>query len=111
MKEGEVALARLPQANGATKPRPVLVLRQMPPFGDWLVCGISSQLHQSVANFDDVIDGADADFTSTGLKGPSLIRLGFLAVLPAAYFLGVIGSVEPARHDRVLLRLSDHLRP
>lgn len=107
MTEGDVALARLPQANGASKARPVLLLRQMPPFGDWFVCGISSQLQQSVPDFDDVIGSSDADFPQTGLKVASLIRLGFLAVLPA----GDIGSVDRNRHQRVLQRLSDYLRP
>ena len=49
MTEGAVALAPLPQADGRTKPRPVVLLRAMPPFGDWLVCGISTQLQQEVA--------------------------------------------------------------
>lgn len=74
MMEGDVALARLPQANGTTKPRPVLLLRQLPPFNDWLVCGISSQLQQRVPNFDDVVDTGDLDFATTGLKVASLIH-------------------------------------
>lgn len=40
MREGDVALTPLPQADGRIKNRPVVALRQMPPFGDWLVCGI-----------------------------------------------------------------------
>ena len=43
MKEGDVLLTELPQADGARKLRPVLFLRRMPPFQDFLVCGISSQ--------------------------------------------------------------------
>jgi len=46
MKEGDVVLTPLPQADGAMKNRPAIVLRVMPPFGDRLVCGVSSQLHQ-----------------------------------------------------------------
>ena len=48
MKEGDVALTPLPQADGQIKNRPVILLRQMPAFGDFLVCGISTQLHQEV---------------------------------------------------------------
>jgi mRNA interferase MazF len=40
---------------------------------------------------------------------PSLIRLGFLVVLPVANFLGSIGSIGPERHQRLLRRLSNHL--
>ncbi len=32
MREGDVALTPLPQADGVTKHRPVVALRQMPPF-------------------------------------------------------------------------------
>jgi mRNA interferase MazF len=44
MNEGDVIISRMPQANGQTKPRPAILLRQMPPFGDWLTCGVSSKL-------------------------------------------------------------------
>ena len=41
MNEGDVVLTPLPQANGLVKLRPAILLRQMPSFGDWLVCGVS----------------------------------------------------------------------
>ena len=43
MNEGDLALAPLPQADGQIKNRPVALLRRLPPFGDFLVCGISTQ--------------------------------------------------------------------
>lgn len=55
MNEGDLALAPLPQADGQIKNRPVFLLRRLPPFGDFLVCGISTQLQQRVAGFDEVI--------------------------------------------------------
>jgi mRNA interferase MazF len=56
MKEGEVVLASLPQADGKTKLRPVLLLRQLPPpYNDYLVCGISTQLRQMIKDFDELI--------------------------------------------------------
>jgi len=39
MKEGDVALSPLPQADGQIKNRPVILLRRLPGFSDWLVCG------------------------------------------------------------------------
>jgi mRNA interferase MazF len=49
MKEGDVVLAALPQADGKSKLRPVLLLRQLlPPYNDFLVCGISTQIHQQI---------------------------------------------------------------
>lgn len=53
MTEGDVALAALPQADGKTKLRPVIVLRAMPPYGDLLVCGVSTQARHAVSGFDD----------------------------------------------------------
>ena len=85
-------------------------LRAMPPYGDLLVCGVSTQLHHEVVGFDDPIRPSDTDFAASGLKAPSLIRLGFLAVLPASTLLGAIGSIEKVRHLRLLERLSNHLR-
>jgi mRNA interferase MazF len=111
MNEGDVALAPLPQADGATKNRPVVVLRKMPPFGDLLVCGVSTQIRQAVPGFDETIEPTHADFSASGLKAASLIRLGFLAVLPQSHFAGAIGAVSKERHQRLLTRLSDHLRP
>ena len=66
MTEGDVALTPLPQADGRTKPRPAILLRRMPPFGDWLTCGVSTQLHQAVAGFDDVIEASHPDFHRSG---------------------------------------------
>ena len=88
MNEGDVALTPLPQANGLVKLRPAILLRQMPGFGDWLVCGVSSQLHQAVPGFDDLVLQEHSDYPTSGLKVPSLIRLGFLAVLPSGRFVG-----------------------
>ena len=109
MNEGEVVLTPLPQADGRVKNRPCIALRRMPGFGDWLVCGVSTQLHQAVAGFDETILADAEDFTASGLKAPSLIRLGFLAVLPRDRLLGSIGSVAPDRHQRLLQRLSAYL--
>ena len=111
MKEGDIVLALLPQTDGRGKYRPAVVLRRMPGFGDLLVCGISTQLRQQVVDFDEIIESSHADFKASGLKATSLIRLGFLAVLPASSFLGTIGSISGERHQRLLSRLSEHLRP
>ena len=109
MKEADIALTPIPQTNGFIKNRPVVLLRQMPGFGDFLVCGISTQLHQEIKGFDDKICLADMDFPDTGLKAPSLIRLGFLAVLPPRNILGTIGFISAERHHLLLSRLCKYL--
>lgn len=111
MKEGDVVLTPLTQADGQAKNRPAIILREMPSYGDFLLCGVSTQLHHEVVGFDDPIRPGDTDFATSGLKAPSLIRLGFLAVLPVSSLLGTIGSIDNVRHVRLLKRLSNHLRP
>lgn len=48
MKEGNVVLTPVPQADGNIKNRPAILLREFPPYKDFLVCGVSTQLHQAV---------------------------------------------------------------
>jgi mRNA interferase MazF len=109
MNESDIVLTPLPQADGATKNRPALLLRQMPPFGDFLACGISTQLHQTVRDFDETITHDDADFPSSGLLADSVIRLGFLAILQRKKIIGSIGTISTTRHTRLLKNLSTHL--
>jgi len=156
MTKGDIVLTPLPQADGRVKNRPALILREFPPYGDFLdlyakvashsltalktsskcsfipyklrflvsfrlvmkhdptfayaslVCGISTQIRQAVP-FDDIIRHSDADFPETGLVAESLIRLGFLAILPRSNILGGIGTVAPERHAMLLRRLARHL--
>jgi len=91
MQEGDVVLAPVPQADGKIKHRPAIALREMPRYRDFLVCGVSTQLQQWVEGFDELIDAGDDDFALSGLLQSSVIRLGFLAVLP---------SVTGRGHDR-----------
>jgi mRNA interferase MazF len=81
----------------------------MPPFRDALVCGVSTQTHQLAPDFDELITSQDSDFVSSGLVSDSLIRLGFLAVLPRRNIIGSIGSISSERYKRMLRRLSEYL--
>lgn len=109
MREGDIVLALLPQADGQLKNRPALFLRSLPPFGDALLCGISTQLARAVKGFDEVIQPPDDDFVSSGLVSASVIRFGFLAVLPRNQLLGGIGQISEDRRRQLLSNLSEHL--
>ena len=109
MKEGDVVLTPIPQADSRVKNRPAIILREMPSYGDLLVCGVSTQLHHYLQGFDDIISPTDADFASSGLVAASLIRLSFLAILPRKNIAGIIGSIAPERHRRLLEALSNYL--
>jgi mRNA interferase MazF len=109
MKPGDVALVGLPQSDGINKIRPAILLRKMPPFGDFLVCGISSKLHHEAEGFDEIISQSDSDFKQTGLAHTSLARLGFLTVIPTREIPGIIGAVSPSRYQRLVEKLSEYL--
>jgi mRNA interferase MazF len=109
MKEGDVVLAAVPQVDAKTKTRPLIVLREMPPYRDLLVCGVSTQIHHRVEGFDEVISPSDNDFATSGLVAESLIRLGFVTVLPRRIIAGSIGSISQERHRRLLGTFSRYL--
>ncbi|MFM7191340.1 MAG: transcriptional regulator, partial [Microcystaceae cyanobacterium] len=90
MKEGNIILTPIPQANQEIKNRPALTLRIMPKYQDFLICGISSQLKQYVRDFDEIITPEDHDFVLSGLIKSSVIRLGFLTVIPSRQIMGSI---------------------
>jgi mRNA interferase MazF len=110
MRESDVVLTVIAQADGKRKNRPALLLRKMPRYGDFLVCGISTQLHQVIPDFDEIIEVDDVDFIESGLRQASLVRLSFLAVVRQQTLLGVLGSVSADRHQRLLSNLSLYLR-
>lgn len=110
MKAGDIVLAQLQQADGEYKLRPVLLLKQFPRFGDWLACGISSQVRHALSDFDEVILESDDDFSQTGLHVSSVVRLGFLATIPEKDLPGAIGNIHPERHQRLLRNLIAFLK-
>lgn len=87
--------------------RPALVIANLPSHRkDWLVCMISSQIHQTIQNIDEIIETTDADFSGTGLKTASLVRLTRLAVVEETIFTGTIGEISQNRLAKLKTRLS-----
>ncbi|MEI7843540.1 MAG: type II toxin-antitoxin system PemK/MazF family toxin [Gallionellaceae bacterium] len=107
-RAGQVVLTPFPYSDlSATKLRPVLMLRQASRFDDWLVCMVSSQLNQADANLDEIISPSDTDFSNSGLKVPSVLRLSRLAVLDGSLLLGNIGAISEERLRSVRQRLAN----
>jgi mRNA interferase MazF len=108
---GQVVLLRFPRTDlAAGKLRPVLVLARLPGrHEDWLVCMLSSRVHQAVAGFDEAIAPGDDDFAEAGLKVASIARLARLAAVEGAAFEGLLGSVAPARVSGMRARLAEWL--
>ena len=109
LKEGDIVLLPLQQSDGLLKNRPVLLLKKFPPHGDFLVCGISTQLKQQVIGFDFTINSNEPYFKQTGLLQTSLIRLGFLAMVPSNKIPGKIGIISANLRNELLMRLSNYL--
>lgn len=106
MKGGSIVLTPLPQADGGSKNRPALVLAAVQPFGDLVVCGISTQIRLAVPDFDETIATDDPDFAASGLHAPSLVRLGYLTTVPLSSIKGRIGSIGSSRYARLVHRLA-----
>lgn len=105
---GQVALMAFPFTNlSQSKRRAVLLLRKLySNRDDWLVCMISSQLHQCHDDLDWVIRESDQEFPETGLKMPSLFRLSRLAVIDGELLVGQLGAVTEQRLHRLRNRLA-----
>ena len=106
--EGQIVLFKFPQTDHTRgKLRPALVIRRLPgPYHDWLIYIVSSNLDQKVPDFDEMITPDDSDFKETGLKVPSLIRIGRLAVVDGDILLGKLGQVDTQRLLRIKQKLS-----
>jgi mRNA interferase MazF len=111
MKPGDVVLVRLTQTGGGPlKLRPALVLSLLPgPYQNILICGISTQLHTLVPNWDELIQTSDADFAGSGLHRTSSVRLSYLYAIDRAEITGRIGSIDSARLARLRSRLAQNL--
>jgi mRNA interferase MazF len=66
-------------------------------------------MNEGDVGFDELIQRDDDDFIASGIIRDSVIRLGYLAVLPRKSIVGSIGAISPERYKRLLQRLSAYL--
>ncbi len=109
VSEGEIVVAELPQSDGSAKLRPILLLREMPGSGDFLACGISTQLRQTQVGFDLILDQNDQYFGDTGLHNSSVVRLSFLASVPVTRMKRRLGTIPANLLKDLQSNLADHL--
>ena len=110
-RAGQIVLFRFPQTDlEQGKLRPAMLLGKLPgPYDDWLICMISSQTWHYIQGFDEIIQEDDADFVASGLKAPSVIRVGRLAAVEEQMLLGATGEISSERLKRIKTRLADWL--
>jgi len=109
MEAGSVIRAALPQADGARKPRPAILIKSFAPFDDWLVIGISSHVELAVADLDVVIGPGHPAFHHTGLSYAGVVRLGFAHIIPKKHIEGAIGRVDADTLQLIKKRFTDHI--
>lgn len=110
MKAGDVVLVPMPTADGKTKQRPALLLRKMPKYDDWMVCGISSQLWEFQKGLDFLLKKDHPDFKISGLKHDAVVRVGYVAVVTSSGIQGSIGKLNRKTHREILQQLSDFIK-
>ena len=109
MKEGDIVTAYIPQSDLTFKKRPALLLKKLQKYDDFIVCGISSNIHQYIKGFDEIISKENEEFNNTGLMHDSVVRLGYLSVLPKERIVGAIGYISKELQNILLKRLSNYL--
>lgn len=105
-----MVLVKLPQADGVKKLRPAVVIRQVPPFDDWLLCAVSKQTHNAVPDFDFLIDETHPEYGRMSLKCASVVRLGKLYAMPGKEIIAEIGVVSETMYTTMIQRLTAWLQ-
>lgn len=110
-KSGQIVLFKFPQTDRLdVKLLPALLIGKMPgQFGDWLICMISSRLRHYIEEFDEIVHQDDTDFSASGLKASSVVRVGRLAVVDESILVGSIGEIAPGRLKRIKFCLANWL--
>ncbi len=112
MKPGDIVLLRFPQTDlQAGKLRPALIIAIAPgQHTDLLLALITSRTYQAVPKFDEIVDPSDSDYTTTGLKVRSVVRLARLASVESSAINARLGNVSPKRLRQIRKRLVDWLQ-
>ncbi len=109
MKERDVIVVYLKDAEGQLKLRPAVCLQQLPHnYHAFIACGLTTRLQYCVAGFDEIVTPQDDNLRQ--LRETSLIRLGFLSQIQIGEIVGYIGSISEERHKRLLKKLSEYLK-
>lgn len=110
MKQGSIVKVAFEQADRKTKYRPAVLIKKTEPYGDWIVCAITSKTHLQLKEVDIFIDNLHVDFATWGLNYAGLIRVAFLTTIPENIIEGTIGNISDTTIEQVLNNLKDYLK-
>jgi mRNA interferase MazF len=107
MRRGELYLASFPFGDApGMKLRPVLLLTEpVGPVPEVVVAYISSVIPAKRLPSDLLLDPATADFQSTNLKTPSVLRLHKLATIHTRGVVRYLGALPAASQSVVAAKL------
>jgi mRNA interferase MazF len=91
-----------------SKQRPALVIYTKPK--QMVVAYISSKIPLIPDSTDVLVMRNHPSFGKTGLKDPSVIRLGVLATVPFEKVLGWFGSIDDVLRTEINTKLTTHIR-
>jgi len=113
MIEGQIVLVPFPYIESdEIKLRPAVLLKQLPnTYEDWLLCMITTKLHQEIKDLDIIIDDEDVDFKASGLKQKSLIRVSRLAIVNKDQIPGILGNISVERLGNIKTKLINWINP
>ncbi|MDI3474907.1 MAG: hypothetical protein PWQ79_736 [Thermococcaceae archaeon] len=107
--KGKFVLVPFPFTNlKATKLRPALVLHEGKE--DVVVAFVSSRKNRFEPDTDVKIETSHPEFTSTGLKVSSIIKLTKIATLHKGLLIGVLGELPKDLFQEVNSKLCSNLR-
>ena len=109
MEAGTIVKAAFLQADRQIKFRPAVMIKSVPPFGDFLVCAVSTQNHLFVPGLDIKLEEGSSDFAATRLFQSSIIRSGMLATLPSNMIQGAIDKISQPLCEQLLQQLRSFL--
>lgn len=94
LDKGDIVLVRFPFSDlSQTKLRPALVLAIGKNIDEITLCFISSQNTQSLTSNEFAISTSDSEFTQTGLKTDSKVRVTRIITLERKLILRKIGKL------------------
>ena len=110
MEKGSVVLIGFPQSDGSFKSRPAVLLKEVLPYNDWLLCIVSTKIHNQIEGLDILLDKSHPDFSDSHLKTASLIRVGILYTIPINFIEGKIGSISNKTYTAIINNLIAYIK-
>ena len=103
MTKGRVVLVPFPFDDlSSTKVRPAVCLTEpVDPHRHVVLAFISSQVPADILKTDVVIDAAEPDFRSTGLRVSSVLRLHRLMTVTTSFIQRELGELSAPVRDKV----------